>query len=67
MRKSEFSQKLEAYAASLEDAHEAFVLAMWMIPQKHGIDKDFWSWVDENKPNRNDMSVKCYEISISRK
>lgn len=67
MRKGEPAKRLEAYAASLEDAHEAFVLAMWMVPQKHGVDKEFWLWVDKNKPNRNNMSVKCYEMAIARK
>ena len=67
MRKGRYAKKLEAYAASLDGAHEAFVLAMWMIPQKHGTDEKFWAWVDKNKPNRNDMSVKCYEMAIARK
>ncbi len=65
MRKSEFSRRLEAYAASLDGAHEAFVLAMWMIPQKHGIEEEFWAWVDQTKPDRNAMSVKCYELTIA--
>lgn len=67
MKKSEFSKKLEAYASSLDGAHEAFVLAMWMIPQKHGVDDRFWAWVDENKPNRSAMSLKCYEMAIAKR
>lgn len=67
MRKSESAKRLEAYAASLDGAHEAFVLAMWMIPQKHGIDEKFLEWVDKNRPDRNDMSVRCYEMAIARK
>lgn len=64
MTKSEFSKRLEAYAASLEGAHEAFVVAMWMVPQKHGVDEAFWEWVDANKPKRREMSIKCYEMSL---
>ena len=67
MKKSEYSKKLEAYALSIDGTHEAFVLAMWMIPQKHGVEQRFWAWVDENKPGRSAMSVKCYEMSIAKK
>lgn len=64
MKKSEFAKRLEAYAASLDGAHEAFVVAMWIIPQKNGVDESFWKWVDANKPERREMSIKCYEMSL---
>ena len=67
MKKSEFSKKLETYASSLDGAHEAFVLAMWMIPQKHGVDDRFWVWVGENEPDRSAMSLKCYEMAIAKR
>lgn len=40
---------------------------MWMIPQKHGADERFWAWVDENKPDRSAMSLKCYEMAIAKR
>lgn len=53
--KSAYSKKLEEYASGIEGSYPDFVLAMGIIPQRHGIDKKLWEYVEENQPDYDEL------------
>ena len=53
--KSAYSKKLEEYASKLEDTYPDFVMAMGIIPQRHGIDQKLWEYVEKNQPDYDEL------------
>lgn len=45
--KSEYSIKLERRAQELADPSDDFVTVVSLLPQRDGVDKDLWEWVEE--------------------
>lgn len=47
MIKSEYSARLEETARKLADPDDAFITVVSILPQKDGVDKALWEWVEE--------------------
>ena len=63
MIKSEASKKLEEYAKTIERTYPDFVKAMSILPQKKGIDKELWRFVEQSKPDYDEFMEKYLELS----
>lgn len=53
--KSVYSKNLESYASTLEGTYPDFVWSMGVLPQRHGIDKKLWEYVEENQPDYDEL------------
>lgn len=62
MIKSVESKNLEEYAASLDKSYDDFVFAMGYVPQKRGIDKELWDFVEKNKPNYDELMFEYSKL-----
>lgn len=58
MKQSEESKKLQEYARGIEGSYEAFVDSMGTSPQRKGIDKELWAYVEENHPDYEEMMAE---------
>ena len=63
MIKSEASIKLEEYAKTTDRTYPDFVKAMGVLPQKKGIDRKLWEFVEQTRPNYNQLMEKYMELS----
>ena len=73
MKQSEESRKLQEYAATVDKTYPAFVRSMGVNPQRSGIDKQLWAYVEENQPDYDEMMAEyvilcgCYDGEITAK
>lgn len=65
MIKSEYNERIEEYARSLPDGYDAFSVVMGTLPQKHGVDRELWDWVEsEGSPTFDELSLRYCEMMM---
>lgn len=57
MEQSPETVKLVEYARTLEDTYDDFILSMSFSPQRNGVEKELWTYIEENRPTRSDEIV----------
>lgn len=63
MIQSEESKKLEEHAKTIDRIYPDFVKAMSILPQKKGIDKELWEFVEQSEPGYDELMEKYLKLS----
>ena len=58
MKQSEESKKLQEYAASIDNPYPEFVTSMGRSPQRKGIDKELWEFVEREQPDHTQLMTE---------
>lgn len=57
-RKSEWSKLIQKYAAGLDNPYPEFVASMGRSPQRRGIDKELWEFIEHERPDHNQLMTE---------
>ena len=55
---SKWSKKIQEYAASVDNPFPEFVASMGRSPQRRGIDKELWEFIEREHPDHNQLMTE---------
>lgn len=55
---SEWSRRIQEYAARIDNPYPEFVASMGRSPQRKGIDKELWEFIEREQPDHNQLMTE---------